>query len=398
MAAQNLTLGLNEALFELVFGAYFEANTSSFAGSITILDTTVSYAAQAAPSVTLGGSGSGSGSSAGSAGNASVTFDPVRVTVQGDAPVDLTLTTSGLVTLQGGTLSITSLSTTIEGAGGWLDRAIAKQVDAHLAQHYEQLLAHINVPVLGNIFNTALTVALDDATIAGGLCAVHGSMTYQGYGSADPLPPVVGDAASATPAIGIATNASGLQLVLFTQRSRFPLVAPVKEIAEKPASVLGEFGAGIKGTIALSFPRLSVSGGNASAVSDVTFVLQGGIEAFSSWTWVPLPIPDTTADLFVALGPDSTGRVAELSLTGLGGVSVHVDWPSVLAPAGDTLATLLDAVVNDFRSAIGAALRTFSFPVFTLPDTVPGIARPVHLSFAQLAFAQSGLASILHGT
>jgi hypothetical protein len=391
MPAQNLTLGLNEALFELVFGAYVQANASLFAGSVTILDTAVSYAAASRPTVLL----YATRDTGGGASNASITFDPVRVSLQGDAPVDLSLTTTGLVTLQGGTLSITALSTTIAGAGGWLDRAIAKQVDTRIAQQFEQALAHITIPVFGEIFNSSLTVAIDDAAIANGICAVHGSLTYRGEGSAGPAPSVVGDTSS-TPSLGIATNASGLQVVLFTQRSRFPLVAPVKEIAEKPAGPLGDFGAGIKGTIGLSYPRLSVSGSSAAAVSDVSFALQGGVEAFGSWTWVSLPIPDVTAELFVALGPDASGRIAELRLTGIGDVDVHVEWPSVLKPAGDSLASLLDAVIGDFRGAIGAALRSLSFPIFTLPPAVPGIVRPVPVTFAQLAFAQSGLASILH--
>ncbi len=382
---QNLEVCLNQALLTLVASEYYQGNIAQFSGNMTAGSLLLHWQALAPPVVTL----------TGEAGqNVKIVFFPVKLTGQGiSGSALLTVTVTSTLAITGGVLSLTSLNAGVTGDAGFITSLIAQQVNNMIAAQYASRVAAIPIPALQNLLNTQLSVQLENAVVVPGSCQVSGSLTYQGQGPADTAPPPLCVSAP-TPAVGISLNGAGVYTVLLTQNSAFPKVLPVDSKHEHSEGILGHFGYGVQGSVQVALPTIRIMGNQASAATTIQFNLQGGIEGFGVWTWVPLPIPTAQVDLWVGLVIDSAKTRASVQVQGVNNIQFQqVNFPSVLASVAGAILQLIENIV---RGALPSLIVGQEFTVFTLPSTLPGTPFPASLSFGQLGFMNSGVGAVVN--
>ncbi len=390
MSTANTTVAFNEAMLTLVLSKYYRSNTDKFAGSTTIsdLDVKVSWAATTPPSAKLYSASGGH--------NVTATFSTVAISIDDESedPITLAVSITAELVLSNGVLSLTSLASNVTGGGSaWINKKFSPIVDKLIAQQYQAEVEHIQLPQFSNLFGSGLSATVLDASIVDGFADLGVALSASG-GASSGTRPSANNVQSPGANVAVSISASGLQIVLDTQRSRFPISYPFREVTEHKEGILGHFGAGITGTLALAMPHMAVAGNHASAAGVVSFSgLEGGVEAFGEWTWIPLPEPEITAGINVVLTTDSTHKTAKVAVTGVGAIAAHFNWPGVLAPVGETLASLLDDVLDAFRSDISSALEGMAFDVLTLPGTLAGA--PFSLHFASLGFASGCLQAVI---
>ena len=364
----NLALSPNEALFNQLVRRFYQDNASSFQGSFSVMATSVAYQARQAPTVQLTAPAGGT--------NLRAVFSEVAVRLADGDQHPLQVAVTGLLQLQGGRLSLTSLTATVTGAGAWLDKRIAAQVEATIGGRFAAELGRVDVSRIQNVFNSGMTVGLESTETGPGQCTVRGTLS-RARTNAPPVaaqtgapPPTPAPTPAGVPALGLALNSDGVAAALAAQAGRFPISR-----SDERSSTWGLFdalGAGIRATATLRFPTIALDGGSASVVAPLSFSVAGGIKT-GFWTWVGIPVPDATAAIYVTPYTDAAKREAGVRVTGLQRITVNINWPLILKPVGDTLAGFLTALLDLLHGTLSSALVGTQFEVFSFPAEWPRI-------------------------
>jgi hypothetical protein len=369
----NLTLTTNQALINLAIRPYFAVHHNDFAGSIDIAGTPVTYSALTAPTFALTG---------GQAGNVTVTFNSVSISL-GSGGGSVIVTVTGTIAVAGSALRITGMQASVSGAGSWLDRKIAAQVQKTIEDRYAASLANFPIPVVGNVLGSGISVQLANAAVVPGAVTVGASLTYQGQGDSGTAPPA--PSLPASPAAALAMNQQAIQTAIRSQSARFPMTVPVNSIDETSAGPFGHFGKGVRGSVKVGFPTVALSGNQMQASFGLSFDLQGGIEAFGAWTWVGAPIPSCSAQVQIEIsanGQTVSGKITKVN---------SINWPPINLPPviSDVAGLLRDAVSGQ----IGSYMTGQSVELFSLPPTIEGV--PVALRFSTLGVSSSMLQAVV---
>ena len=67
-------------------------------------------------------------------------------------------------------------------------------------------------------------------------------------------------------------------------------------------------GIGIKASIKIGKPSISINENHASSTSKISIYLQGGIKFLERWTWIKIPIPSTQLTLGLYLEKDELNK------------------------------------------------------------------------------------------
>ncbi len=289
------------------------------------------------------------------------------------------LKATGKLMISGGMLSLTGMQLQPISAG--IPAAIvAAVVNRQVIPSINAALINIPVPQLTNLFGSGLAASpKTGAVINGPALEVGARITGQtGIAAADsPAPATLAalNSSNASNALIIAMVSSAAVNVLSKK-----MLPPLSYAFDRRATAAG-FGAGIKGTIKATHPILTVTGGNGTIKTTISFSnLKGGIKApMVSWKWVSLTVPDFKVVVQHTLGAvDSKGVI---TLTGLASINVSLSWPFVLNPVEALVEDMLDKILKLFKGQIESAITGKKFVLFELPPDIPGTGLDSTLSF-----------------
>jgi|GEM_PF-5300960 len=289
--------------------------------------------------------------------------------------------TYGIFAVDGSKLILNSLSSVVSGGTGGDSPLMQKVVNGYVLPAVTKRYSGITLPQFQNLFGSDLNASIASVAVSNQQFDVYANIAPTTFASQSLDSEITAEDADSI----INAYVSGEAVQLIASKVMKPMSSPFSKESG------GSFGgAGIKGTIYMGQPGISINGSSASASAPISISMEGGVKAFWNWVWVPLPVPDTNVVIDISLTDDGTNAYIEIT----GVQSIHVDlgdWPSVLKPVESAIEGLLDAVVGLFRGTISNAVSGTKLGLFSLPDVIPGMDVPADLTFNSLGFANSGV-------
>ncbi len=308
-----------------------------------------------------------------------VTADPLGINFDSVLPMK----SLGTISISDGILSITRLNLTNNSVNP-IKQIVVNIINSQVIPPLTATLLSIPLPQLSSFFGTGLSASISSGQVINGPAIEIGSRIVGRIGVAVAnVPPLaelqaLNNGANANTATSIALVSDEAVNILirniFTDRSlNF----------DERGSKAG-FGAGIKGRVHATTPRLQIVGGIATITTTISLShLEGGIRVpIWGWSWVDLPTPpNVTVQVNHTLS--TSGNRAIITITGIDRISVNLNFPSILSPVESVLESLINAVLRSFRGLLGDAIEGTRFEIFRLPSNILGNNLNVNLSFEQ---------------
>ena len=156
-------------------------------------------------------------------------------------------------------------------------------------------------------------------------------------------------------------------------------------------------GIGIKASIKIGKPSISINENHASSTSKISIYLQGGIKFLERWTWIKIPIPSTQLTLGLYLESDDQNKTVLLKFTNVENINVYLeDIPKIFEPEKHTLIALFNEIINSFQGFINSELSQIKIPLFQLPDTFPGTSIKANLNLYDVSITNNRIQALIH--